>query len=1299
MEEGNYDGKVAFDNLVRTYAPGNRQRRSKLQATLFALHWKTTDTVGTFKGRFLELRRELIATGKRGTVHDSILCNLLLSKIANIDMFQNFVTETFRRTEAETESDAEFTKASREELERLFEEMSTIEAVNSESPKALGTEQMALAAARPVFTDPSKGKHKIECNFCGHKGHIQRDCPHLLKASEEFKRKAEAPPKGKVSSKKQIAASINPKLIPEFILDSGASDSVVFDASMLTDVRPARKGVTLTSANGGLLRPTAQGTLKLKVKSVDSTYKHIDISDVLATGQSSHNLISTSSLARLGHTFSHGPDGAFIRMNDGTTVKLNESFGVPTLGAGTGAADSLAMHVMTNDPSLLELHFKLGHLNMRDTKMIAANAGITFAKADDPACPACMLGKSTRTSVPTRADDRSSRSKILVHVDILPFECEAIGGYKYAAVFVLDSSRFGRVYGMKQKSDMPHARQLLVRDMKTLGPDPIILDKGGAVLQCDSGSEFVKSEKFADLCGQFCMRVQAAPPATQAKNGVVERFVGTLVSTARTILIGANLGPEFWFLALRHSTFLRNISPATHLKHSTLGCTPYRHVIGKDFDLTRLHIFGAPCFVHVERDNRKRLEATARPGIYVGYSERTSSNLVYMLDTRLICTSYHVRIDDKGLMGRLPKALNTDGDPVARAVFGPYAKVDRTEAQPQAAPMAAPAPLPSTGGAAQQAPVSPPPAAAFPQAVASPRVAVASPDEVPPPAPLSPLEDLPPPAVALSAHLLEGENARKAQAAEQLKDDPATLAAAMQRTDWPEWRDALTAELKTLIENGTFTLVKRRKIPINTRVIGNKVVFKTKRDENNVEVKKKARIVARGFMEAGTDEQLTFAPTSKYSSLRLLLSIAAADNLELAQCDIKAAYLQAKLPENDPPRYMEVPEGLQNVDEDGDELVCLLHKSLHGLSAAGRLWSEELKKHLESQGFCRTHADGGIYARGKRGDANFMAVFSWVDDLTLMGSKRHIKAFMRALKKANLETSSSGELRYIVNLQIQRDRANRTITISQESYIKSLLERFGMADAHPTLTPMVPNYKLGEMNDDATDNDPPAKYARYAELIGSLLYVSNTVRPDISFHVSQLARFMTKPRRQHWKAALHVLRYLKGTMDYGITFDGNVKHTNILYGFADSDWAGDQHGAKSTSGYVFVMNGGAVTWSSKRQSVTALSTAEAELISASAATQEATYLRQLLLELSVKQPQTLIFEDNEACIKIAENPITSQRTKHVKVKYFYVREAVQRGEVQLVKVKSEDNAADALTKSLPREGVAKHRKAVLTRGA
>jgi hypothetical protein len=347
---------------------------------------------------------------------------------------------------------------------------------------------------------------------------------------------------------------------------------------------------------------------------------------------------------------------------------------------------------------------------------------------------------------------------------------------------------------------------------------------------------------------------------------------------------------------------------------------------------------------------------------------------------------------------------------------------------------------------------------------------------------------------------------------------------------------------------------------------------------------------------------------------------------------------------------------------------------------------------MTKQGFKRAHGDPAVYYRGSGKD--LFLITTHVDDLLLAGNSDNIKGFLEALKTANIEASSQGELRFILNMQIDRDRSKRTITLHQATYIKTLLENFSMGNAHSVTTPMEPHTSLASDNVDKKTGNKKTHPERYQELVGSLLYLSNPVRPDIAATVGQLSRFLSDPKEHHWHAAVRVLRYLKGTMELGISYNGKTDKPNILYGYADSDLAGCKDTRRSTSGHVFMMNGGAESWSSKRQSIVA-STAEAELVSATAATQEAVHLRILLDEIGFKQDTTTIYEDNQPCIKIAENPVTSPRTKHIDIKYFYVREKVLDKTVKLVGISTVNMVADCLTKGLDKAATERFRAIML----
>ncbi len=223
---------------------------------------------------------------------------------------------------------------------------------------------------------------------------------------------------------------------------------------------------------------------------------------------------------------------------------------------------------------------------------------------------------------------------------------------------------------------------------------------------------------------------------------------------------------------------------------------------------------------------------------------------------------------------------------------------------------------------------------------------------------------------------------------------------------------------------------------------------------------------------------------------------------------------------------------------------------------------------------------------------------------------------------------------------------------------------------------IAPSTQLTQEGEDPVDPDNP-----YAQVVGSLLYLSVTTRPDIAQAVGVLSKFMSNPMSAHWQAAKGVLRYLTGTLDYGITFAGG--DTTVI-GYCDADFAGDLDTRRSTTGYVFIMNGGAISWQSKRQPTVAASTTEAEYMAAAQATKEALWLRKLLADLKLDTGTMIIKADNQSAIKILKNPILSARSKHIDVIYHFARERVARQDVKFEYIDTEHMIADALTKAVPK---------------
>jgi hypothetical protein len=999
------------------------------------------------------------------------------------------------------------------------------------------------------------------------------------------------------------------------------------------------------------------------------------VNGALFSSEAKMNLVSTNSILRTtqgkptGHSYIDGPSGPFLVLKDGTIIPLKLQNGL--VSVPTTEAQAFAATFGKKEFNMLELHERLGHLNVADVRRLADSCEITLVDDNEEFfCEACALGKSTRTSVPSTAADRSQRAEEIIHSDIIPFEVPSFSGFKYAAVFIMDQSRYARVYGMKRKSDLPAAFSDFVCDMRTLG-EVAQFNGQRYILQTDAGTEY-KSKHFVELCSKHLVRVRYAAPKTQSQNGVCERWVRSVTEMMRTLLIAANRPKQYWYLALRHATLLRNVSPTKALTNSPKGFSPHQNFVGKNFDITKLHVWGTDAYVHVEKDDRTRLEPRARKGTYVGFDESSNCDLVYFLDSKRLVSSYHITIDETR---RQVQAVHSV-DPFAEDAH--HAPSDSQ----QSTPTALIAPDVGSGHATQDSTA---------EGVQGPPHAEA---------------DLPPPAIPIdqpipgSTALVAKDAVNKSDTSVQVEGrtqiatdthvpnkDPGSLKEALESEDAREWEDAYITELHNLLGFGTFILVPRNTIPSNTKVIGHKVVCKTKYGENGEEIKKKCRIVAKGFME-NTEGQLTFAPVSNYSSIRIVLAIAAALDLDLHQADIKSAYLLSSMPEGRD-TYMTVPEGLTKYDENGNELVCKLTRSIYGLSSSGRLWSDELCAFMKQQGFKRSHAEPALYYKGS--GKNIFLVSSHVDDLLMAANRKSIAIFLKALKAAKIDVSSQGELKFLLNMQVTRDRANKTVTLHQSAYVNTLLENFNMKDANTSSTPMTPHIKLGKEDDDKIAGTRASEPARYAELVGSLLYLSNTVRPDIAAHVGQLARFISGPSLHHWNEAVRILKYLKGTATLGLTYSGNAADLNQVHGYADSDWGGCKDTKRSTGGYVFMLNNAAISWSSKRQNIVALSTAEAELVAVSAATQEATHLKMLLEEMGFTQSPITIYEDNRPCIKIAENPITSNRSKHIDIRHFYVRDKITDKTVQLKGIGTNDMVADCLTKSLDKAAVEKHR--------
>ena len=528
------------------------------------------------------------------------------------------------------------------------------------------------------------------------------------------------------------------------------------------------------------------------------------------------------------------------------------------------------------------------------------------------------------------------------------------------------------------------------------------------------------------------------------------------------------------------------------------------------------------------------------------------------------------------------------------------------------------------------------------------------------------------------ADIPENLNAFLAHACEDVDEaEPKTLREAMKDPRWPEWELAAVQEYDSLMQNKTWKLVD---LPEGAIVLRGKWVYKVKRDANGRVIRFKARWVVRGFEQReGIDFDEVFASVVKPMSYKALFAIVAAEDMELEQMDVKTAFLYGNI---DREIYVEQPHGF--LDEKNSAKVCRLLKALYGLKQSPRIWYNTLSTFLTGLGYAPLNADTSIFQH----KGTIVAIY--VDDLLIAGrDKAAIQDLKNRLSK-EFEMADLGPCQHYLGMKVTRDRANRKLFLSQEAYLEKVLKDFDMSDCKPKDVPMPTSMKLRPVEEGYVA-DAELK-SIYQSAVGSLMYAMLGTRPDIAYAVSSVSRFSANPTPEHMTAVKHILRYLKATIDMQLTYSGDLSN---LEGYTDADWAGCAATARSTSGYVFNIGSGAISWCSKRQGTVALSTCEAEYVAQALAARESVWLRTLLDELNPKSasgpessnPQpVMIYGDNQSAIALAKNPQFHARTKHIHISHHYCREKMAAGEISLEYVPSELQVADALTKALPGPG-------------
>ena len=1162
---------------------------------------------------------------------------------------------------------------------------------------------------------------KSPCSFCGKKGHYYSRCPLYLAKSAEAKAAtaAEVQESAGKASIYTLEELDNPFLLKsnyDWNADTGATSHMTPHRHWLRNYKPLYIPIRL--ADHTIIYSAGIGSILFKplINGVES--QSLLFSRVLHVPQLQNNLLSVLYLTKhKGYRISI--DSQYIYFIQSSRLLFTATINSQTAAFldGCTAPASLPLESASLSSTLpmdLSLwHRRFGHTNHDYVKQLHSKDMVTGMKFShmskpDPICEPCLAGKMHANPFPT-SQTRASKPLELVHVDLKgPIQVKSIAGYSYWIQFVDDSTRFKCGLGLRKKSEAFAAFLQFKAYAENLHDAKI------KVLREDKGSEFMSNE-FNQYCIDNGIERQHTVRNRPQQNGDVERANRTVSDQVTSMLNEANLPVQFWFHAYVALLHVLNRTPTAPLP----GKTPHEAWHTKKPDVSHLRVWGCLAYVHIQKDKRKSFGPHMEKCIFVGYPAGYKGWQFYNPVTKKFIISERAEFDERYFPGIKPTLMTAIPTPPSLNIINGSDMPDlgghhintNQSATSKVSKTVVKMPMPSfsfepaspsfpPSESVQSSPTPSPPSvpAQLPSAPTSPIThTTPSPSPSPPTPPIAVRRTRrtvqppgewwkvrhPTPAIGSSS---ESESDSDPQQESSTEDEdgefagvagdfyePNTYKQAMKSPDAELWQQAAEEEINSLNANGTWDIVP---LPKDRKAIGSRWVFKIKRNADGSIERYKARVVAKGFSQRpGLDYIEVFAPTFRMASIRTIIALAAKHDYILHSIDISSAFLNGNLEEE---IYMEQPPGFIQF---GPEFVCKLKKSLYGLKQSARQWNKKLNATLFNLGYKRLESDRSIYVFAKDGVLVIIPVF--IDDITLASnSQSKIDKTIKDLE-LHFKLRNLGPTSWLLGMKITRDFSNHSISLSQHQYITDKLKEFGFNDCSPTTTPMDPGLVLQKTQLSDQDKEYMSKIP-YLQAIGSLIYLSQCTRPDIAYAVGTLAKFNSNPAPIHWKAVKHLFKYLQGTKDYDLVYkpDGEQE---LFITYSDSNHGACKDTGRSTGGYVVKIGTGAVSWSSKLQSVVALSTTEAEYIAAVEAGKELKWMRSLLGEFGYKfDSASTLCIDNQSSISVAKNPEHHGRMKHLDLKFHWLRENVEAGHIKPKHVGTNEMIADCLTKALPR---------------
>lgn len=1100
----------------------------------------------------------------------------------------------------------------------------------------------------------TKKNPNIKCYSCGKKGHISTECRSKKKKGKSGKGYGKDGGNSGGSGESSNVATdefawVSAEALSAegggnlWFADSGATSHIVKDRANFANYR-ATPGAFIRGC--GTVPALGRGDVPI-ILNVDGKSHRATLRDAVHAPEMIYNLVSINRITQQGiRTITDSKSMQFLASDNKVCGIADADSGLYRMRLNPCGGRINSATALGANPSRLrtfaDWHQIMGHAPIPLLRSMHAKKVVTGFKVDPdasqdgaPGCSNCIAAKQITHPFPDKSDTEYTAPGQMIVSDVCgPMSVTSVGKARYFVTFTDLYSRFTFVKFLKEKSQVPKVWEDLVRLIENIAEIRI------KCLRSDNGGEYT-GQRIKDFCAGKGIKQEFSAPHSPSQNGISERVNRTVNERSLAQMVARNLPKFLWDESVAHAVYIKNRVLTSAIKEPI---TPYERFFGDKPHIGHLYEFGSPCWMLDRSPDRSKLDKKSHECLFMGISGESKAYKVYDPVSKTIKKSRDVVFlneNKPAISSELPSPPGLEGENAphsepeanSRAEAPPTPKIVEVPVAPAAAP---PAPVPEPRRS--------------PRGVE--RLDYAKLND-------PPIED----ANAVVDYALMGSDV----------SDPKSYREAMKRSDAPKWQAAMDAEMAQLDKLGTYTKVT---LPRDRKAISCTWVYRQKRNAAGETLKYKARLVARGFSQRpgfDFDEDRLYALVVRLETLRILLVMAAMFDWEIDQVDVVGAYLNGTLKEE---IYMTQPEGFN----DDSDSVWKLIKSLYGLKQSGQVWNSKIDQFLKSIGFTQLKSDPCVYYIVR--DGHILIVALYVDDMASMTDSKPLKAWFLGQLRAEFDITELGEAQTIIGLDLLRDRKKGTLRIEQKRYIRSIIAKHAAPEGRTVSTPLDPDVKLSridEMGEELSHN------REYQAAIGSLMYAALGSRPDIMFAVTALSQYSQKPRQAHWTAVKRVFKYLEGTADHGLTYAIGSDPDLEVQGYSDADWGADERDSKSITGYCYLIGGGAVTWSAKKQPSVARSTQQAEYQAYSAAAREALFIRSLLTELGfAPKAATTIFVDNRGAIELGKEPKFHARAKHIRISYHEVRDYIKMGDITIRYVPSAENTADILTKALPR---------------